>query len=151
MPPRLTKAAPAGARRPRARVWSLYLVRRADGALYTGIALDVATRLEAHAAGNGAKALRGRGPLRLVLTARIGDRAAAQRAEALLKRLGKADKEALTAAAARARRWFRCARIPARALRLYDAAPASRAAPSHRITSSRAGPSTASAGGMAPP
>ena len=74
--------------------WSLYLVRRADGSLYTGIALDVERRFAEHAAGQrGAKALRGRGPLELVYQAEIGDRAVAQGLEHRVKRLAKSEKE----------------------------------------------------------
>jgi putative endonuclease len=78
--------------------WWVYLVRRADGALYAGIALDVARRLAEHRAGRGSKALRGRGPLRLVLRRRVGDRGRALRLEALLKRLSKEQKERLVRA-----------------------------------------------------
>jgi len=81
-----------------ARAWWVYLVRRADGALYCGIALDVAHRLAEHEAGQGSKALRGRGPLRLVLRRRVGDRGRALRIEAQLKRLSKAEKERLVRA-----------------------------------------------------
>ena len=87
-------------------IWWLYLVRRRDRALYTGIALDVARRVEQHAAGKGAKALRGHGPLVVVFSAAIGDRAKAQRVEAQVKRLAKADKERLVASRAFARRWL---------------------------------------------
>ncbi len=77
--------------------WSVYLVRRGDGALYAGIATDPERRLTAHRAGHGAKALRGRGPLALVWTVGIGDRGLAQRVEAHLKRLTKDDKERIVA------------------------------------------------------
>jgi len=79
--------------------WSVYVLRCRDGALYTGIATDVARRLEQHAGdeGRGAKALRGRGPLELVLTHVIGERGPAQRVEARIKRLTKARKERLLA------------------------------------------------------
>lgn len=80
---------------PRTAQWWIYVIRRADGALYTGIALDVAFRLSQHESGRGAKALRGRGPLVVVLRRRIGDRSAAQRLEARIKRMPKAAKEAL--------------------------------------------------------
>ena len=46
--------------------WSVYIVRCADGSLYTGIAKDVAARLQAHNAGKGAKYTRSRGPVILV-------------------------------------------------------------------------------------
>jgi putative endonuclease len=91
-------------------IWWLYLVRRRDRALYTGITLDVARRVRTHAVGKGAKALRGHGPLALVFTAAIGDRALAQRVEARVKRLAKVDKERLVASRAFARRWLAGAR-----------------------------------------
>lgn len=77
--------------------WSLYLVRRADGALYTGIALDVERRLEEHRSGRGARALRGRGPLELVQQVEVGSRPDALRLEHRVKRLSKAEKEGLVA------------------------------------------------------
>ena len=43
--------------------WYLYLLETRRGMLYTGITTDVARRLAQHEAGQGAKALRGRGPL----------------------------------------------------------------------------------------
>ena len=75
--------------------WHLYLLRCGDGALYTGIATDVDRRVEEHREGRGAKALRGRGPLELVLARPVGDRAHAQRVESRVKRLSKPAKEAL--------------------------------------------------------
>lgn len=90
----------------RARAWWVYLVRRADGALYCGIAQDVAARLRVHEAGRGSKALRGRGPLVLAFRRRIGTRAQAQRVEAAIKRCSKAEKERLAASPTYARRWF---------------------------------------------
>ncbi len=76
----------------------MYLVRAADGALYTGITTDVARRLAQHAAGAGAKYLRGRGPLAVVYARKLGDRSLALRVERGLKAFTKAEKEALVAA-----------------------------------------------------
>jgi putative endonuclease len=84
----------------------LYVVRRADGALYTGIALDVGRRLRQHREGRGAKALRGRGPLVLLRRCCVGALGRALRAERAMKRLPKARKEQLVAAPRRLRRWF---------------------------------------------
>ena len=78
-------------------IWHVYLIRCADGSLYTGITTDVERRLAEHRAGKGAKYLRGRGPLELAYSRPIGDRAAASREEARIKRLSKAAKEALIA------------------------------------------------------
>ena len=71
------------------------MVRCRDGSLYTGIATDVARRLDEHRAGTGAKYLRGRGPLELVYQQKIGHRGAALKAEHRVKKLPKHKKEAL--------------------------------------------------------
>ena len=78
-------------------IWHVYLIRCADGSLYTGITTDVERRLAEHRAGKGAKYLRGRGPLELAYSRPIGDRAATSREEARIKRLSKTTKEALIA------------------------------------------------------
>ena len=68
--------------------FSLYILRCADGSLYTGIATDVKKRLAEHEAGaRGAKYLRGKGPLEVVLEKQVGDRAAASRLEYRVKQL----------------------------------------------------------------
>ena len=77
--------------------WSLYLVRTADDALYTGIATDVDRRFEEHRDGVGAKYLRGRGPLELVFRQEVGDRSLATRLELRVKALSRSRKEALLA------------------------------------------------------
>ncbi len=74
--------------------WSVYLLRCADGSLYTGIATDVSRRLAEHAEGDkGAKYLRGRGPLKLVFHQEIGDRSLATKIEQRVKRFRKEYKE----------------------------------------------------------
>lgn len=76
--------------------FSLYIVRCADGALYTGIATDVGKRLAEHESGpRGAKFLRGRGPLQLVFSEVVGDRARATRLEYRVKQLKRTQKLAL--------------------------------------------------------
>jgi putative endonuclease len=79
-------------------IWHLYLLETAGGALYTGITTDVRRRLAEHGTGHGAKALRGRGPLRLVHVEPVGERGEAQRLEAQVKRLTARDKRAWLAA-----------------------------------------------------
>ncbi len=78
-------------------IWHVYLARCADGTLYCGVARDVAARLAQHDAGKGARYTRGRGPLALVLTRRCADQGRALRLEYAIKRLGRAEKEALIA------------------------------------------------------
>jgi putative endonuclease len=76
--------------------WFVYIARCADDTLYTGIALDVAARIAAHNAGRGARYTRGRGPLVVCVVRRCADKGTALRLEVALKRLPRADKEALT-------------------------------------------------------
>jgi putative endonuclease len=77
--------------------WHLYMIRTRDGALYTGIATDVARRFAEHQAQGErcARYLRGRAPLRLVFESSIGDRTLAHRVEYRMKRLPKREKEAI--------------------------------------------------------
>lgn len=80
----------------KAAAYSVYMLRCADGSLYTGIATDVSRRLQEHqSSSRGAKYLRGRGPLMLEFQQVVGDRADASKVEYLLKNLAKADKEEL--------------------------------------------------------
>ena len=88
-------------------MWSVYLVRMADGRLYTGIATDVERRFKEHCAGGvkAAKALKGKGPLQLVFAKEVGDRSTASRLEAKIKGLNKSQKEALVSNAALLIKW----------------------------------------------
>ena len=76
--------------------FSLYIVRCADGTLYTGIATDVSKRLAEHEGSpRGAKYLRGKGPLQVVFSEVVGDRASASQLEYRVKRLSRTQKLAL--------------------------------------------------------
>jgi putative endonuclease len=77
--------------------WHLYVVRCRGGELYTGIATDVVRRLSEHESGAGAKYLRGKGPLALVFSTKIGKRDRALRVEHAFKRLPKQRKESVVA------------------------------------------------------
>lgn len=81
---------------PGARLFSVYIVRCRDGSFYTGIAVDVARRMEAHRGGvTGARYLRGRAPLELVGQWAVGDRSLATRVERRIKRMSRAAKKEL--------------------------------------------------------
>jgi putative endonuclease len=73
----------------------VYILRCADGSLYTGATNDPKRRLAEHAAGDAARYTRSRLPVRLVYEEKARDRAAALRREAALKRLTRAQKLAL--------------------------------------------------------
>tara|TARA_B110000858_G_scaffold49124_1_gene56648 strand:+ start:20841 stop:21161 length:321 start_codon:yes stop_codon:yes gene_type:complete len=79
--------------------WSLYLIRTAAGSLYTGVTTDVCRRFEEHEnkdqKNKGAKALRGKGPLKLVFEIEVGNRSDALKLEYRVKQLSRADKERL--------------------------------------------------------
>ena len=75
--------------------WYVYIVRCRNGSLYTGIATDVERRLAEHQANKGAKYLQGRGPLKLVLKKRIGNKGRALKVERKVKGLTRQEKEAL--------------------------------------------------------
>lgn len=78
--------------------YHLYILRCADDTLYTGIARDVASRLEEHLHGKrGAKYLRGRSPFELLYECDAGDRATAQALEYRVKRLAREEKLELIA------------------------------------------------------
>ena len=79
-------------------VYELYMLRCADGSLYTGIATDAERRLGEHESSpRGSKRLRGRGPFTLVFTRAVGDRSRAQALEARIKKLPRRDKLRLVA------------------------------------------------------
>ena len=75
--------------------WYVYIVRCRDGSLYTGIATDVDRRLAEHEANKGSKYLRGRGPLKLVLKKRVGEKGRALKIERKVKGLSRQEKEEL--------------------------------------------------------
>ena len=79
--------------------WSLYLVRTAEGSLYTGVSKDVKRRLSEHEnkdkKNKGAKALRGKGPLTMVFKIVVGNKSDALMLEYKIKQLSRIDKERL--------------------------------------------------------
>lgn len=77
--------------------WQLYILRCADGSLYTGIAVDAWKRLAVHRSGKGAKYTRGRGPLELVYLEACADHSAALRREMEVKSFSHEEKEILAA------------------------------------------------------
>ncbi len=78
----------------------VYMVRCADGTLYTGWAVDVARRVAVHNRGQGAAYTRMHGPVTLVYTEEVPNRSAALRRERAIKRYRRAQKLALCAGAA---------------------------------------------------
>ncbi|MGI2059174.1 GIY-YIG nuclease family protein [Shewanella baltica] len=75
-------------------LWYLYLVRCANGHLYTGVTTNVARRFSEHQSGGikSAKYLRGKGPLTLMYQEQVGSHGDALRREIAVKKLSRAQK-----------------------------------------------------------
>lgn len=78
-------------------MWTVYIVRCANGSLYTGITNHLKARLAAHNSGKGAKYTAAFGPVELVWKKRKKDRSAASVLEAAIKKLSRLEKDALIA------------------------------------------------------
>jgi predicted GIY-YIG superfamily endonuclease len=79
-----------------AEAW-VYMLRCADGSLYTGWTVDVQRRLARHREGLASRYTASRLPVELAWSRRMPDRGAAMREEARIKRLGRREKLALLA------------------------------------------------------
>lgn len=77
--------------------WIVYMLRCADGTLYTGITDQLERRLQAHNEGRGAKYTRGRGPVEMVYRESCTDKSAALRREYAIKQLPRSKKLELLA------------------------------------------------------
>lgn len=80
---------------PPTRVWFVYLLRCANGALYTGITMDLEKRLLTHNAGRGSAYVRAHRPARLFAFHPAGSKSAASRLEHQVKSLTRLQKLAL--------------------------------------------------------
>lgn len=77
----------------------VYMLRCADGSLYTGWTIDLDRRLAAHQAGSASRYTRSRRPVALAASWEQPDRSAARREEARIKALPRAAKLRLVSAA----------------------------------------------------
>ena len=86
-------------RRPRTKAsgdrWFVYMVRCADGSLYTGIAKDVARRCQQHNAGTASRYTRSRLPVVVVYEEGQRSRSLALKREAAIKAMTRRQKLAL--------------------------------------------------------
>jgi putative endonuclease len=76
----------------------VYMLRCADGSLYTGWCLDPERRLARHRAGRASKYTASRLPVEIAFARALADSAAARREEARIKSLSRREKLALVAA-----------------------------------------------------
>ena len=75
--------------------WLVYLLRCADGTLYTGVTNDLNRRVLSHNAGKASRYTRCRLPVQVVHAMPVRGRRAALRLEIRIKRLSRAEKVAL--------------------------------------------------------
>lgn len=78
--------------------WTVYILRCADGSLYTGITTNLTRRVKAHDAGKGARYTQGRGPFQLVHQEFHKNRAEATKRELSIKSLSRSQKLELISA-----------------------------------------------------
>lgn len=81
-------------------IWWVYLLRCADGSLYTGITRDVERRLKQHNAGTASRYTRSHRPVTLVHQEEHASRSLALMREAAIKALSRRQKQALIGRAA---------------------------------------------------
>lgn len=72
--------------------WYVYILRCADGTLYTGMTDDVGRRAEVHNSGKGAKYTRGRRPVEVVYSEECESYSAALKREYAIKQLPRQEK-----------------------------------------------------------
>jgi len=89
---RRTGTKPSG---PSGIAWFVYLLRCADGTLYTGIAKDVNRRCQQHNAGTASRYTRCRLPVELVYHESHASQGSALRREAAIKALPRRQKESI--------------------------------------------------------
>lgn len=75
--------------------WSVYMLRCADGSLYTGITTDIERRVSEHNSGKGSKYTRARLPVELVFIEPAVTGSKAKEREAGFKSMTKDQKERL--------------------------------------------------------
>jgi putative endonuclease len=78
----------------------VYLLRCADGSLYTGWSTDLQRRLQRHREGTASRYTASRRPVELAIALPMADRTAARREEARIKQLDRTAKLALIEASA---------------------------------------------------
>jgi predicted GIY-YIG superfamily endonuclease len=83
------KAKPAG------DTWFVYLLRCADGSLYTGITKDVSRRCKQHNAGTASRYTRSRLPVELAYQEAHASKGLALQREAAIKALSRRQKESI--------------------------------------------------------
>ena len=81
-----------------AEIWFVYILRCADGTLYTGITKDLGRRTRQHNAGTASRYTRSRRPVKLVYQESQCSQSSALKREAAIKKLTRRQKLAMVRA-----------------------------------------------------
>ena len=73
-------------------LWVVYILKCADGSLYTGITNNLKKRVLAHQEGKGAKYTKGRLPLKVIYHEKLPNRSEALKREIVIKGLDRLEK-----------------------------------------------------------
>ena len=72
--------------------WVVYILKCADGSLYTGVTNNLKKRVLAHQEGKGAKYTKGRLPLKVIYHEKLPNRSEALKREIVIKQLNRLEK-----------------------------------------------------------
>jgi len=73
-------------------LWVVYILKCADGSLYTGVTNNLKKRVLAHQEGKGAKYTKGRLPLKVIYHEKLPNRSEALKREIVIKQLNRLEK-----------------------------------------------------------
>ena len=73
-------------------LWVVYILKCADGSLYTGATNNLKKRVLAHQEGKGAKYTKGRLPLKVIYHEKLPNRSEALKREIVIKQLNRLEK-----------------------------------------------------------
>ena len=73
-------------------LWLVYILKCADGSLYTGVTNNLKKRVLAHQEGKGAKYTKGRLPLKVIYHEKLPNRSEALKREIVIKGLDRLEK-----------------------------------------------------------
>lgn len=73
-------------------LWVVYILKCADGSLYTGVTNNLKKRVLAHQEGKGAKYTKGRLPLKVIYHEKLPNRSEALKREIVIKQLDRLEK-----------------------------------------------------------
>jgi predicted GIY-YIG superfamily endonuclease len=88
----MAKKDPKPKSKPSGEKWIVYIVRCADGTLYTGITKDVARRYQQHNAGTASRYTRSRLPVKLIYREVHPSQSSALKREAAIKAMNRREK-----------------------------------------------------------